>query len=76
MLNMSEKSYCVALKALKDKEYRFAADLFEKAAPFFKDNREFELLKETNRLLLVVKQRLAEFDEEETEVIQESLTDG
>jgi hypothetical protein len=58
MLNASEKAYCLALVALRQKNYRAAATYFDKAAPFFADNAEFSLLHETTRLLLAVKGEL------------------
>ncbi len=58
MLNAAEKSYYLALQALKRKEYRRAADYFDQAAEFFAGSQEFGILRETTRLLLAVKQEL------------------
>jgi hypothetical protein len=76
MLNHSEKAYCLALQALKNKKYRSAADLFDRAEPFFRDNAEFCLLRETNRLLLFVKQQKAIGSKEMQIVIEESFSNG
>lgn len=58
MLSPAEKAYCLALQALKQKNYRDAADYFSKAAPEFTNNQEFVLLWETTRLLVAVKEEL------------------
>lgn len=58
MLSPAEKAYCLALKALKDKEYRRAADFFDRASGQFRENPDFVLLWETTRLLLAVKEEL------------------
>jgi hypothetical protein len=58
MLNAAEKAYCLALEALKRKEYRRAADYFDQAEGFFAANEEFSLLRETTRLLVAVKEEL------------------
>jgi len=76
MFNESEKAYCRALLALKDKDYHVAADCFEKAAPFFENNVEFQLLMETNRLLLLVKENLAAMDADDDIEIEETITYG
>lgn len=76
MLNDSEKTYFQALLALKRKDYRSADRFFEKARPFYKDNKEFQLLAETNRLLLAVKRRLNRPEPEMSLEIEEMYTDG
>ena len=58
MLTSAEKAYCLALLALKHKEFRKAVDLFDEAAPGFANNQEFNLLWETTRLLVAVKDEL------------------
>jgi|WetSurMetagenome_2_1015567.scaffolds.fasta_scaffold1547202_2 hypothetical protein len=58
MLTSAEKAYCLALLALKHKEFRKAVDLFEEAAPGFENNQEFNLLWETTRLLVAVRDEL------------------
>lgn len=71
-----EKAYCLALAALSQKKYRQAADHFDKAAPFFKGNKEFTLLNESTHLLLAVKKELASYNnEEDAMVITEVFTD-
>lgn len=76
MLNDSEKTYFQALLALKRKDYRSASEWFERARPFYKDNREFQLLAETNRLLLAVKKKLNRPEHETSLEIEEMYTDG
>ncbi len=77
MLNPSEKAYCLALRALSQKEYSSAADYFDKAAPFFRDNQEFHLIRETTRLLVAVQKELAvAVNENDALVIEEVFTDG
>lgn len=76
MLSKPEKAYCQALLALKNKEYRVAADCFDKAAPFFGQNEEFNLLRETNHLLVSVKNRLAAQETQEQIAIEELNSHG
>ena len=59
MLSENEKAYCQALTALKQKEYSQAVECFEKAAQEFETNDEFNLLYQSTRLLVEVKQELA-----------------
>ncbi len=66
MLNAAEKAYCLALEALKRREYRRADELFEQAAGFFADNPEFRLVRETTRLLVTVKEELGSFESAES----------
>jgi hypothetical protein len=65
MLNSAEKAYCLALHSLRRKDYRLAADYFNQAGEFFNNNSEFCLLKETNRLLVAVKEELGSFESDE-----------
>ena len=60
MLNSSEKAYLMALQALKARNYQQAAQQFDRAADFFKENKEFLILRETTKLLLEVKSQLGE----------------
>jgi hypothetical protein len=78
MLNPSEKAYCLALQALKEKQYRQAAGHFDRAATFFVDNKEFNLLRETTRLLVALKDELAATDQisDETLIVQEVFSNG
>ena len=78
MLDTSEKAYCLALSALKEKQYQQAAGYFNRAAEFFVDNPEFNLLRETTCLLLEVKTALAtaETNDDSMIVIEEIFTDG
>ena len=84
MLESSEKAYYRALRALEEKEYRQAAGHFDQAAEFFEGNREFNLLHETTRLLVELKQALsaaeesaeAEETDDDTLIIEETFTDG
>lgn len=59
MLSAAEKAYCLALKALKDKDYRDALVQFDRAADGFVEDKEFVLLKESTRLLVSVQEELA-----------------
>jgi len=59
MLSAPEKAYCLALKALKDKDYRTALGQFDRAADGFVDDKEFVLLRESTRLLVSVQEELA-----------------
>ncbi len=63
MLNRPEKEYYLALAALRNKEYITALRHFDLASEFFRNNREFNLLYETTRTLLAVKERLAQNEE-------------
>ena len=78
MLETSEKAYCLALHALKEKQYQQAAGYFDRATEFFAGNPEFNLLRETTRLLLEVKTALAaaEMNDDSMIVIEEIFTDG
>ena len=71
MLNSSEKAYCQALLALKGREYQMASSHFDAAAPYFKDNREFNLLRETTGLLLAVKAEWERLNDRDTIEIEE-----
>ncbi len=75
MLDLSEKAYCQALLAIKNKDYRLAESCFSKAASAFGDNREFGLLRETNSLLIRVKNEMAALEEENI-VLEEALPYG
>lgn len=59
MLNQSEKAYCLALQSLRAHEYDQALNFFNSAADFFKDNREFNILRETTALLMEIKREIA-----------------
>jgi hypothetical protein len=76
MLKPEEKAYCRALLALKQRDYRAALGFFDQAAPGFADNREFQLYRETTRLLLTVKHKLAELKNEDTVNIKEAVSHG
>ena len=58
MLKAAEKAYCLALEALKRRDYRQADQMLQQASGFFADNEEFRLLRETTRLLVAVKEEL------------------
>jgi hypothetical protein len=75
MLNASEKAYCLALQSLREKKYRQALDLFDQAASFFETNSEFNLLRESTRLLVAVKAELIRLDADESVVVEEILSD-
>ena len=76
MFEQAEKAYCLALLALKNKDYQTAADYFDNAADNFKDNQEFNLLRETTRLLLMVKEESARLNTEDKIEIEEVLPYG
>ena len=80
MLNAAEKAYCLALQALKRRDYRQADQQFEQAAGFFADNQEFRLIRETNRLLVAVKEELGSLEREDVKrselYLEEVLTHG
>ncbi len=78
MLDPSEKAYCLALQALKEKRYQRAVEYFDRAAEFFAGNREFGLLRETTRLLVELKKEIAaaELRDNDTLVIEEAFADG
>ena len=76
MLNPAEKEYFRALEALRRKEYRLAAEHFDKAVPQFKKDGEFVLLRETNRLLVSVTKELSLLESDNELQIEEIFTDG
>ena len=78
MLNESEKSYCLALQALKEKRYAQAAGHFDRAAEFFVTNKEFQLLHQTTKLLVALKRELGVTDmsDDDTLIIEEVFSDG
>ncbi len=76
VLNPSEKAHCRALVALKNKDYRLAVEEFDKAAPFFREDKEFALLRETTRLLVTVQNEIATQTKSERLEIEEVFSDG
>ena len=76
MLSVGEKAYCAALLALKNKEYTSALSFFEKAAPFFNNDKEFTLYFETTRLLVEVKSKLGTLVVDDKLEIEEIFTHG
>lgn len=76
MLSVGEKAYCAALLALKNKEYSNALSFFEKAAPYFSNNKEFTLYFETTRLLVEVKSKLGTLQVDDKLEIEEIFTHG
>jgi len=76
MLNTSEKAYCLALLALKHKDYRAAVEQFDKAAPDFKNDKEFNLYRESTRLLLAVTQEVEMIEDEDRLEIEEAFPNG
>ena len=78
MLEPSEKAYYRALRALEQKQYQQAVGYFDQAAEYFDSNQEFDLLRETTRLLVELKQALAAAEkvDEDTLIIEETFTDG
>ena len=76
MFSDAEKAYYLALEALKRKDYPSASNHFDKAVPHFKNNREFNLLRETTDLLLAVKKERMKFDNEDSIELEEVLPYG
>lgn len=76
MLKGGEKSYCAALLALKRKDYVSASEHFKKAAPYFENDKEFNLYFETTRLLLEVKRELGKLEKEDKLEIEEIFSNG
>ncbi len=76
MLSHPEKAYWQALMAVRRKDYLSAARFFEQAAPGMRKNREFDLLRETNRLLLAVKRELDSPNVESSIDIEEKFSHG
>ncbi len=76
MLEPEEKAYCRALLALKRKDYRSAVDHFRQAAPRFRQDREFVLLRETTRLLLAVKEERKRISTRQDAVTKETFSHG
>jgi hypothetical protein len=76
MLNSSEKAYCEALLALQRKDYHAASARFDTAAPYFKDNREFNLFHETTKLMLAVKKERQRLNSQDQIEIEEVFSRG
>ena len=76
MYNQSEQAYLQALLALKRKDYQAASEYFDRAAPYFEKNKEFNLLRETNRLLLAVKKELGSPDADDRIEVEEMFSHG
>ena len=76
MLDQAEKAYCLALLALKDNDYPAASDHFDRAALHFKDNREFNLLRQTTELLLAVKKERTKLNGDDMIELEEVLPYG
>ena len=72
MLRPAEKAYCRALEALRRKDYNDALSHFSDAGDAFAQNKEFNLLHETTRLLMAVKTELRGDDTNaETSVLED-----
>ncbi|RME27323.1 MAG: hypothetical protein D6800_05230 [Candidatus Zixiibacteriota bacterium] len=76
MFDRAEKAYCLALQALKDKDYRTALTHLTTAEPRFRQDKDFRLLLETTRLLVAVKQKLSGRDGVEELNVTEVFSDG
>ncbi len=76
MLRSEEKAYCRALVALRRKDYRVASEHFERAATLFGEDRQFNLLRETTRLLLAVKDERTRIAVKDNVEIEEVRLDG
>ena len=58
------KYYYKALQALKEKDFRLADRYFKSAENQIAENMEFSILSEATRLLMVVKNEIAELEGE------------
>jgi len=77
MLESSEKAYCLALDALKQKDYIAAAGHFDRAAPHFRNDKEFCLFRESTRLLVDVRKRLSTLENADNRIeIEEIFSNG
>lgn len=76
MLTGGEKAYCAALLALKRKDYNAASEHFKQAAPFFQEDKEFNLYFETTMLLVEVKKTLGKLEVEDKLEIEEIVPNG
>ncbi len=76
MLNPFEKAYCQALLALKHKDYVTASECFEKAVDGFRSDREFNLLRETTKMLVAVRQEITARENEDRLEIEEEFSHG
>lgn len=76
MLSSGEKACFRALQALRDKEYRSAADQFDKAAVSFRGNEKINLLRETTKLLMAVKSEIRRLEKDDAIEIEEVFSDG
>ena len=76
MLSGGEKAYCAALLALKQKDYQKAVEQFESAAPYFKDDKEFNIFLQTTWLLVTVKSELARPKNHDKLDIEEVFSNG
>lgn len=75
MLNQAEKAYILALKSVAAQRYESAVVYFEQAADSFRDNVEFNLIREATRLLVAVKLELAGGEKADLAEI-ETITSG
>lgn len=76
MLKSGEKAYYAALLALKRKDFVSASEQFKTAAPFFENDKEFNLFYETTRLLVEVKKELGKINVEDNIEIEEIFSNG
>lgn len=76
MLSPCEKAYSRALVALKERRYEDAASLFEQAVPEFGSHREFNLFRETTRLLVAVRKSLAAERSDDSIEVEEAFSRG
>ncbi len=76
MLKPAEKAYFKALSALRRKDYKAAAEQFDKAAPFFEKDKEFGILREATRLLIATKAEIRKLEQQESLLIEESFSNG
>jgi hypothetical protein len=66
-MNKAQRTYYQALLALMDKNYSEASAFFKTAENQFADSYDFRILQETTELLLAVKDKIFELENEKVE---------
>jgi len=76
VFNVSEKAYCQALMALKNKDYALASEFFDEAAPYFGNDKEFVIFRQTAKLMVAVKAERRRLKKTDGIQIEEVFSDG
>lgn len=76
MLSQTEKSYCLALQELQNKNYEAADRAFGQVADTRALDKEFAVLREVTMLLLETKKELARIDGDHGLEIEETFSRG